>query len=159
MNRTTTAEHRQYEKLRRMVDRRLEKVVPLSGPRELVDGCRYVLSGGGKRVRSTLLLLACGSVGGNVRQARDAGAAIEIMHNFTLVHDDIMDRAPSRRGRPTVHIRWDLNNALLVGDVLLGYAYEILLRTRSEALHPKERSHRRNHHYRVLSIAAWPIPK
>jgi geranylgeranyl diphosphate synthase type II len=63
-----------------------------------------------------------------------AGAAIEIMHNFTLVHDDIMDHATARRGRPTVHIRWDVNNALLVGDVLLGIAYRQLLEKRNDHL-------------------------
>jgi geranylgeranyl diphosphate synthase type II len=90
-----------------------------------------VLEGGGKRIRSTLVMLACEAVGGRPRAALDAGAAVEIMHNFTLVHDDVMDHAATRRGKPTVHERWDLNTALLVGDVLLGIAYRTLLRTRT----------------------------
>lgn len=125
---------RRSSALRRMVDRRLATVVSRGGPRDLTDACRYVLAGGGKRVRSTLLLLSCEAVGGRLNDALDAGAAIETMHNFTLVHDDVMDNAPSRRGRATVHIRWDLNNALLTGDILLGLAYRSLLRTRSESL-------------------------
>jgi len=131
---TATLFSRRYTALRRMVDRCLAAVVTRGGPKDLVDACSYVLAGGGKRVRSTLVLLACEAVGGRLKDAVDAGAAIEIMHNFTLVHDDVMDHAPSRRGRATVHVRWDLNNALLVGDVLLGLAYRSLLRTRSESL-------------------------
>jgi geranylgeranyl diphosphate synthase type II len=113
-----------------MVERRLQHSLRRGSPHDLNDSCRYVLSGGGKRLRAVLVLLGCRAVGGRVAQALDAGAAVEIMHNFTLVHDDIMDSAPARRGRPTVHIRWDSNNALLTGDVLLGTAYEVLLQTR-----------------------------
>lgn len=113
-----------------MVERRLRRSLRRGSPHDLNESCRYVLDGGGKRLRAVLVLLGCRAVGGRVVQALDAGAAVEIMHNFTLVHDDIMDSAPSRRGRPTVHVRWDINNALLTGDVLLGTAYEVLLRTR-----------------------------
>ncbi len=123
-----------YSALRRQIDAYLATVVHTGGPKELGDACLYVLAGGGKRLRAVLVLLACEAVGGRARDAMHAGAAIEIMHNFTLVHDDIMDHAPSRRGRPTVHIRWDLNNALLVGDVLLGLAYRQLLETRTDNL-------------------------
>jgi geranylgeranyl diphosphate synthase, type II len=95
----------------------------------LTEACRYVLNGGGKRVRGVIVLLACEAAGRPARHALDAAAAVEIMHNFTLVHDDIMDHARTRRGRPSVHARWDVNTALLVGDVLLGLSYESLLRT------------------------------
>jgi geranylgeranyl diphosphate synthase type II len=88
-----------------------------------------VLDGGGKRVRSALLILSCEAVGGTAAHALNAAAAVEILHNFTLVHDDIMDNADARRGRPTVHKKWSVNDALLVGDELLGAAYETLLRT------------------------------
>ena len=132
---STSGYQRRYDTLRRMIDRRIASMSQRGTPKDLNDACRYVLAGGGKRVRSIVLLLSCEAVGGNVQQALDAGVALEIMHNFTLVHDDIMDHARSRRGRPTVHIRWDLNNALLAGDVLLGLAYAALLRTRSGELH------------------------
>jgi geranylgeranyl diphosphate synthase type II len=127
---STATYQRKLATLRRMVERRLAAMVTVRSPRDLTEACRYVLSAGGKRVRSTLLLLSCEAVGGTARQAVDAGAALEILHNFTLVHDDIMDNAAARRSRPTVHIRWNVNTALLTGDVLLGLAYSSLLRTR-----------------------------
>jgi geranylgeranyl diphosphate synthase type II len=117
-----------------MADRRLAALVRKEGPADLNNGCAYVLQGGGKRIRSTLVMLSCEAVGGRPRAALDAGTAVEIMHNFTLVHDDIMDHAATRRGKPTVHERWDLNTALLVGDVLLGIAYRTLLRTRTRQM-------------------------
>ncbi len=122
---------RRVADLRRAIDRYLATLVRGGQPKELGDACAYVLGGGGKRLRAVLVLLSCEAAGGRARDAMHAGAAIEIMHNFTLVHDDIMDHAPTRRGKPTVHVRWDLNHALLVGDVLLGLAYREFLRTRA----------------------------
>jgi geranylgeranyl diphosphate synthase type II len=86
---------------------------------------------GGKRIRPVITLLACEAVGGEANNALHAGAGIEILHNFTLVHDDIMDHAETRRGRLTVHKKWDENVALLSGDALLAFAYRALLRTKS----------------------------
>ncbi len=126
---TPAAFERRYAAIRRRLDAGLRAAVKQGAPRELTDGCRYVLAAGGKRLRAAVLLLSCEAVGGSSRQALDAGMAVETMHNFTLVHDDIMDNAATRRGRPTVHTRWDVNNALLVGDVLLGVSYRMLLKT------------------------------
>ena len=126
---TQEAFRRRYESIRRRTDRRLLRVRPAPGAARLREGCRYVLDGGGKRVRSVLLILSCEAVGGTAAHAMNAAAAVEILHNFTLVHDDIMDNADARRGRPTVHKKWSVNDALLVGDVLLGAAYEALLGT------------------------------
>jgi len=123
---------RRYAHLKRLIDRRLGAVVTSREPRDLAEACRYVLSAGGKRVRSVLVLLGCEAVGGDIRQAIDAGIAVELLHNFTLVHDDVMDNAPSRRGRPTVHTKWNVNNALLVGDVVVSLAYRSLLKTRTK---------------------------
>jgi geranylgeranyl diphosphate synthase, type II len=125
---------RHHASLRSMANRRLASLVRRGDPVELNEGCAYVLEGGGKRIRSSLVMLACEAVGGRPRAALDAGAAVEIMHNFTLVHDDIMDHAATRRGKPTVHERWNLNTALLVGDVLLGLAYRTLLKTRTRQM-------------------------
>jgi geranylgeranyl diphosphate synthase, type II len=100
------------------------------GAKALDEGCRYVLDGGGKRIRAVLVLLACRAVGGRAAKALPAAAAVEVMHNFTLVHDDVMDHAPTRRGRPTVHTRWDVNTAILVGDVLMGDAFMSLAAVR-----------------------------
>jgi len=84
-------------------------------------------------VRAVLVILSCESVGGTASRALDAAAAVEVLHNFTLVHDDIMDNADARRGRPTVHRQWSVNDALLAGDTLLGAAYQALLRTPGSA--------------------------
>jgi len=88
---------------------------------------RYVLTTGGKRVRSVLTLLACEAAGGKARDALAAATAVEILHNFTLVHDDVMDNAAVRRGMPTVHRRWDTNVAILSGDQMVALAYRLLL--------------------------------
>jgi geranylgeranyl diphosphate synthase, type II len=119
-------EHR-YSALRRLVDRDMTSIIIENQPREFHKATRYVLSMPGKRVRATILLLACAAVGGNIRFALPAATAIEMLHNFTLVHDDVMDNAPFRRGHATVHTKWDVNSAILVGDLILGLAYRQLL--------------------------------
>lgn len=127
----TKAHIQQYDRYKHLVERSLSGFVREQVPRSLYEPINYVLEGGGKRIRPVLLLLSCEAVGGDPRNAVLAGAAIEILHNFTLVHDDIMDRASSRRGRQTVHTKWDTNVAILVGDELLALAYRALLKTSS----------------------------
>ena len=122
---------RRQTALHRLVDARLSALVRRSVCPPLIEGCRHVLQTGGKRARALLVLLSAEAVGGRARDALDAAAATEILHNFTLVHDDIMDHAATRRGKPTVHVRWNVNYALLVGDALVGLAYRGLLETRS----------------------------
>jgi geranylgeranyl diphosphate synthase type II len=85
-------------------------------PSTLYEPQRYILSGKGKRVRPVLSLLACGLCGAKPEQAIHAGLAVELIHNFTLIHDDIMDQADSRRGNETVHKKWDISTAILSGD-------------------------------------------
>ena len=126
---TTHSFQQRYDTLRSLIDQRIASLLRQGNSRELSDGCRYVLLAGGKRVRSVLVLLSAEAVGGTTRHALHAAAAAEIMHNFTLVHDDIMDHAHSRRGQPTVHMKWNVDYALLVGDVLIGLASQSLLRT------------------------------
>lgn len=118
-----------YDEYRSLIDTRLSTVIDRDSPVSMYDPARYVLSGGGKRIRPVLVMLACEAAGGDPRDAIDAGVAVEILHNFTLVHDDIMDRADTRRGRETVHKKWDENIAILVGDELMGIAYKTLLNT------------------------------
>lgn len=89
------------------------------------------MSGGGKRIRPILVLLSCETFGGDINNAIDAAIAVEILHNFTLVHDDIMDNANTRRGKETIHKKWDVNAAILVGDELIGLSYRSLLRSNS----------------------------
>lgn len=86
----------------------------------------YSLSGGGKRLRPMLLTLACGIFSDEIQQALPAAAAVEVFHNFTLLHDDIMDNASVRRGKPSVYARWGQNVAILSGDAMLIGAYRLL---------------------------------
>lgn len=95
-------------------------------PAALYDPMRYILALGGKRIRPVLALIAADAVGGAVKKALPAALAVEVFHNFSLVHDDIMDEAPLRRGQATVHEKWDANTGILSGDVMLVKAYQCL---------------------------------
>ena len=95
-------------------------------PGELYDPIRYTLGMGGKRVRPRLVEIACGMCGGNIDESVPAAVAIEALHNFTLIHDDIMDNADSRRGFMSVHKKWDLSTAILSGDALFAYSFSLL---------------------------------
>lgn len=96
-------------------------------PQELYEPIDYILNIGGKRLRPALVLMSANLFSDEVESALPAAYAVEIFHNFTLVHDDIMDEAPLRRGMPTIHTKYDTNVAILAGDAMLIYAYEYLL--------------------------------
>ncbi|MFP5437383.1 MAG: polyprenyl synthetase family protein [Bacteroidia bacterium] len=93
-------------------------------PKNLYDPVNYILSLGGKRIRPVLTLMAAEVFNADCREALPAAVAVEIFHNFSLVHDDIMDDAPLRRGSQTVHEKWDTNTAILSGDAMLILAYQ-----------------------------------
>lgn len=95
-------------------------------PDSLYEPVRYVLSAGGKRIRPVLLLIASNIYSDDIEPSFRVAAAMEILHNFTLLHDDLMDNADMRRGKPTVHKRWDSNTAILSGDVMLMIACRYL---------------------------------
>ena len=95
-------------------------------PKGLYEPVDYILNLGGKRLRPLMLLMACDLFSDDLEKALAPAYAIEIFHNFTLVHDDIMDEAPLRRGKTTVHHKWDVNTGILSGDVMLILAYEYL---------------------------------
>ena len=95
-------------------------------PKNLYEPNNYFLQIGGKRLRPILLLLATDIFGGNVKESLSAALAIEYFHNFTLIHDDVMDKAPVRRGFVTIHEKYNLNTAILSGDVLMIKACEYL---------------------------------
>ena len=95
-------------------------------PAGLYNPMRYILELGGKRIRPVLALIAADAVGGDIKKALPAALAVEVFHNFSLVHDDIMDEAPLRRGKATVHEKWDANTGILSGDVMLVKAYQCL---------------------------------
>jgi geranylgeranyl diphosphate synthase type II len=107
----------------------------LNGPADgLYAPQRYLLNLGGKRLRPVLVLLGTQACGGDPRAALPAAHAIELFHNFSLLHDDIMDAAPLRRGQPTVHTKWDTNTAILSGDAMLVLAYQALAKLPASAL-------------------------
>lgn len=91
-------------------------------PMHLYEPVKYILSLGGKRIRPAMMLMAYNMYRDDVEKILDPALALEIYHNFTLLHDDLMDNADVRRGRPTVHKRWDANTAILSGDVMLALA-------------------------------------
>ncbi len=95
-------------------------------PQELYEPLDYMLSLGGKRIRPLSVLIACSLFSDNIKQALPAAYAVELFHNFSLIHDDIMDNSDIRRGKPTVHKKWDENTAILSGDAMFVYAYEHL---------------------------------
>ena len=95
----------------------------------------YILNVGGKRLRPALVLMAANLFSEDISPTLSAAHAVEIFHNFTLVHDDIMDEAPLRRGQPTIHTKYDTNIAILSGDVMLIYAYQYLLKVPPSVLH------------------------
>lgn len=104
----------------------LENSYSTSPPAALYQPIYYLLNLGGKRLRPILTLMAADIFGNNHRKAIDAALAIEIFHNFTLMHDDIMDSAPIRRGSATVHNKWNTNTAILSGDAMMILAYQAL---------------------------------
>jgi geranylgeranyl diphosphate synthase, type II len=105
-----------------------------SHPKELYEPIEYIMSLGGKRMRPVLVLMACDLFDGSIEKALPASLAIELFHNFTLVHDDIMDKAPLRRGKPTVHVKWNDNIAILSGDAMMVKAYQELCKTHIDFL-------------------------
>jgi len=123
-----------YAFYKNLIEDKLISFTPKTSPIGIYSPMKYVLDSGGKRIRPMLLILSCESVGGNAENAINAAAAIEILHNFTLVHDDIMDNADTRRGRETIHKKWDRDTAILAGDGLLGFSYKLLLQTNSERI-------------------------
>ncbi len=111
------------EAIGKQIELRLQKLIPES-PKSLYDPIRYILGSGGKHIRPVLTFLASQS-----DQSADwfpAACAVELLHNFTLVHDDIMDNAKSRRGNPTMHNKYDVNTAILAGDAIIALAEESL---------------------------------
>lgn len=116
-----------YEAERKKIEKILVDAFRNRKPDSLYEPVKYILGSGGKRLRPLLVLLSAKAVGGNFKKVYNASAAVELLHNFTLVHDDIMDNADKRRGRLTLHKKFDENIAILAGDSLLAVAYEYLL--------------------------------
>ena len=111
------------------INKQLETLNWNRAPRELYLPIGYALESGGKRIRPALVLMACDLFGGTKDDAMGAALAVEVFHNFTLLHDDIMDNAETRRNRLTVHKKWNANTAILSGDAMMIKSYEFLENT------------------------------
>lgn len=109
-----------------IINKRLEDLHFPPGPETLYEPIRYLLALGGKRIRPALTLLAAGMFGCKPEQSLPTALAIELFHNFSLMHDDIMDKAPLRRGKPTVHEKWNTSAAILSGDFMLIESYKFI---------------------------------
>jgi geranylgeranyl diphosphate synthase type II len=113
-------------KYQQIVEETLKSTQFPSEPDELYAPVKYIMGLGGKRIRPVLTLLSCNIFGGDLQKAGKPALAMEVFHNFTLVHDDLMDNAPLRRGKQTVHEKWNASTAVLSGDVMLILAYDLL---------------------------------
>lgn len=116
------------EALHGKIKERVEQLNYGENPHNLYEPMKYIMSLGGKRMRPLLVLLAYQLRGTNPDEILDAALAVELFHNFTLMHDDIMDEAPIRRGKPTVHEKWNQTVAILSGDAMLVKVYDHLLK-------------------------------
>jgi len=110
-----------------LINERINTLKYGAEPDELYEPIRYIMSLGGKRMRPLLVMLAYELFKNDPDKVIDQAIAVEVFHNFTLMHDDIMDEAPLRRGKATVHEKWDANTAILSGDVMLVQAYDLLM--------------------------------
>jgi len=110
----------------RTVDRALAGYLERGGHEKLIRAMRHYPEAGGKRMRPTMAILVAEAVGGRGKEALPFGCALELIHNFTLVHDDVIDKDPVRRGRPAVHIAFDEPTAIIAGDALFAIAFDVL---------------------------------
>ena len=113
------------QKYHTLFNQSLEEFKVKKEPQSLYEPINYILELGGKRLRPILTLMTCELFGTEVKKAIPAALAVEVFHNFSLIHDDIMDEAPLRRGKATVHQKWDLNTGILSGDAMLILAYQL----------------------------------
>jgi len=117
-----------YESERKKIDKILKESLKGKKPDSLYQPALYITESGGKRLRPLLVLLSAKAAGGKFNRVYNAAAAVEFLHNFTLVHDDIMDNSDMRRGILTLHKKFDMSTAVLAGDILLAAAYRFLLK-------------------------------
>ena len=123
-----------YKELYALIEQGIANITYTQQPQELYKPIEYIMQLGGKRLRPVLTLMANEMFGGESQKAIKAALAIEMFHNFTLVHDDIMDNADIRRGQPTVHIKWNQTIAILSGDLMMIKATDLLCETETNDL-------------------------
>lgn len=115
------------EQLQNIINKAIADTKYTAKPAELYEPISYLMKLGGKRMRPVLVLISTELFKGDISKALHAAIGIELFHNFTLMHDDIMDKAPLRRGNPTVHVKWNENTAILSGDVMFVEAYKLMI--------------------------------
>ena len=120
---------KELEKRAALITATIEKMLPVVHPEGLYEAGRHLVDSGGKRLRPSMLLLAAEAAGGEPTTLAPAAVSIELIHNFTLIHDDIMDNADVRRGRAAVHKLWGVPGAILAGDTLYSKAFQVLGKT------------------------------
>jgi len=123
-----------FNESREIINNTISKINLADDPAELFNPIRYTLSTGGKRLRPALLLMSCELFSGKIDEAIMPALGIEMFHNFTLLHDDIMDKSPIRRNKPTVHKKWNENIAILSGDVMSILSYKYITKCNKEIL-------------------------
>ena len=117
-----------FQEYLELVNQAIANIPYPAEPSQLYEPIAYHMALGGKRVRPVLTLMACDAMGGETAKAIDAAVGLEMFHNFTLLHDDVMDNADVRRGKTTVHRRWNDNTAILSGDTMLTIATQYIAR-------------------------------
>lgn len=122
------------QELQQIIDKAVKETNYPAEPKELYEPISYLMSLGGKRLRPALVLMAADLFNGNIDDALSPALAVELFHNFTLMHDDIMDKAPLRRGKPTVHAKWGEAVAILSGDVMFVKAYQMMIQVKPNIL-------------------------
>ena len=118
------------------ITKTIEEELSIITPDNLAEASVYLTRAGGKMLRPALTLIVCEAVGGNRESALKSAAAIELIHTFSLIHDDIMDDDDMRRGMPSVHKVWDEPVAILAGDTLFSKAFEMVIASKEENAHP-----------------------
>ncbi len=125
---------RTFEEILRTIEEAIARLEFNQPPRSLFDPITYTLSLGGKRIRPALALMACDLFGGKNEDVLQPALGLEVFHNFTLLHDDLMDEADRRRDKPTVHKLWNPNVAILSGDAMLICAYQLVAKANDKAI-------------------------
>lgn len=125
---------RTFEEILRTIEEAIARLEFNQPPRSLFDPITYTLSLGGKRIRPALALMACDLFGGKDEDVLQPALGLEVFHNFTLLHDDLMDEADRRRDKPTVHKLWNPNVAILSGDAMLICAYQLVAKANDKAI-------------------------
>jgi len=120
------------------VDGEIDKALDTVDPKKLHDASKHLIKAGGKKLRPSLVLLSSEAVGGRLEGSLKTAAAVELIHTFSLIHDDIMDQDEKRRGKPSVHTLWGEPMAILAGDIIFSLAFELVVQTHEEDI-PSER--------------------